>query len=518
MTIARMTGEPYELAGRRIVFTNWFFVRTGWSGWESRTENPTGSAGPWERHYERHDVPWGIKIVAQAAARLGPILEPERSWETMGVNLETIIQDDGVYRAWGSAQAAVKEFCHCYFESDDGLNWERPELGLVERADGSRNNLFEIGSARATPMGGTVFVDPAGPPAERFKWVCDWYIDRKTMDACVSRRREGWMVRHDGRNGEDCISSIQGAVSPDGIHWTRFDAPLVVDHCDTQVTGYYDAALAKYVIYTRNYVRRLRSEHASDPFKYPIAMAGRRCIGRTESDDFRDFPFSEVVMEPGPDMSASDMLYTNCRTAVPGAPEHHLMFPAVFHTADDTTSIILASSYDGKSWNPVPGGAVLGTSEFGRWDGGCVFAHPNLIELPSGDFALPYTGFTFPHKYPRGQWEYRPGYATWPKGRLVALEAAERGAFATTAVMPPGRKLRINALTQRAGSITAEAATMEGKPIVGRAFEDSVPIVGDQYLAPVVWKDHEDLGFADDRGVIIRFRLDRAKVFGLEFE
>lgn len=223
-------------------------------------------------------------------------------------------------------------------------------------------------------------------------------------------------------------------------------------------------------------------------------------------------------MEPGPDMLPSDMLYTNCRTTVPGAPEHHLMFPAIFHTADDTTSIILASSYDGKSWVTVPGGPVLKTAEFEQWDGGCVFSHPNLIELQNGDFALPYTGFIFPHKYPRGEWRYLPGYAVWPKGRFVALEAPERGEFATTAILPPGRKLRINAITKRAGAIAAEVATMDGKPIPGRTFADSVPIVGDQFRTQVVWKEHEDLGFPDDQGITIRFRLDKAKVFGLEFE
>jgi hypothetical protein len=517
MTIATMTGEPYELEGNRIVFTNWFFVRQGWFGWECESENPTGSCGPWDRNYEQHDIPRGIKLVAQPAQRVGPILELERPWEVVGLKFSTIIRDGGIYRAWGAAQSAVKNFHCCYFESDDGLDWRRPELGLVEFQGTTKNNLCEIGRG-GDFVGGTVFIDPNGPAEERYKWVCPWFIDRETLDAYLSRKPEGRMVRHDGRNGENSISAIQGAVSPDGIRWTRIEDPLVVDHCDTQLTAYYDAALRKYVVYTRNYVRRLRSERASDPFTYPTSMAGRRCIGRTESDNFREFPFSEMVMEPGPDMLPSDMLYTNCRTTVPGAPEHHLMFPAVFHTAIDTTSIILASSYDGKSWVTVPGGAVLGTSEFGQWDGGCIFSHPNLIELLNGDFALPYTGFIFPHKYPRGEWRYLPGYAVWPKGRLVALDAPERGEFATTAIMPPGRKLKINALTKRAGSITTEVATMDGKPIPGRTFEEAVPIVGDQFRAQVVWKEHDDLGFADDRGITIRFRLDKAKVFGLDFE
>ena len=110
------------------------------------------------------------------------------------------------------------------------------------------------------------------------------------------------------------------------------------------------------------------------------------------------------------------------------------MFPTLWHMRDDTTSVILASSHDGKLWHYVPGPAVLTTGPFGAWDGGCVFAHPNLLELSDGSFVLPYTGYNFPHKYPRGQFKFAPGYAVWPKGRLVALEALERGEFATVSV------------------------------------------------------------------------------------
>ena len=249
-----------------------------------------------------------------------------------------------------------------------------------------------------------------------------------------------------------------------------------------------------------------------------VAMAARRAIGRSETADFRRFPVSETIIAPGPDMPPSDTFYTNCWTTIPGAPDHQLMVPTVYHQTDDTTSIGLAALHHGDVWHFVPGSPVLRTSEFGEWDGGCIFAHPNLLELPNGDFALPYTGYTFPHKYPRGQFKFLPGYAVWPKSRLVALEAAEHGEFATAGIMPPGRKLRINALTQRAGSILIEVAGLDGEPFAGRSFADANPIIGDQHGTTVAWNSGDDLGHKDGEPVILRFRLDKAKVFGLEFE
>jgi len=100
----------------------------------------------------------------------------------------------------------------------------------------------------------------------------------------------------------------------------------------------------------------------------------------------------------------------------------------------------------------------------------------------------------------------------------VALEAAERGEFATVALIPPGRKLRINALTQRAGFVTVEVADMKGTPIAGRSFAESVPITGDHFWTTVAWRGVEDLGYPDNTAIMLRFRMEQARIFGLRFE
>jgi hypothetical protein len=202
---------------------------------------------------------------------------------------------------------------------------------------------------------------------------------------------------------------------------------------------------------------------------------------------------------------------------MPGAPDHHLLFPTVWHTSDDSTSVAIASSHDGKLWHFLPGSPVFTTGAFGSFDGGCVFAHPNLIEMPDGRFVLPYTGYNVPHKYPRMQWKYAPGYAVWPKGRVVCLEAAEIGEFATVPIVPPGRRLRINALAKRGGGIHVEVAGRDGKPLPGRSFADSMRIVGDYHFQPVAWGAQDDLGFPENSSIMLRFRMDRAQIFGLEF-
>jgi len=178
----------------------------------------------------------------------------------------------------------------------------------------------------------------------------------------------------------------------------------------------------------------------------------------------------------------------------------------------------MASSHDGKLWHWVPNGRVLDTASYGEPDGGCIFPLANLIELANGDFALPYAGANIPHKYPRGQQKGVTCYAIWPKGRLVGLEAPEQGEFATVAIVPPGRKLKINATTNRAGSITVEVANWDYSPLPHRTFADANPLTGDLFWKPVTWKTTDELGFADGTSVILRFKMRNATIFGLEFE
>ncbi|MBC7287304.1 MAG: hypothetical protein H5T86_04505 [Armatimonadetes bacterium] len=214
-----------------------------------------------------------------------------------------------------------------------------------------------------------------------------------------------------------------------------------------------------------------------------------------------------------PDLPPSVDVYTNCYTTIPLAPDHHLLFPTVYLRDRDLGVGYMAASRDGKLWHFLPGSPVVTPGPPGRWDAGWKVPSPNLVELPNGDFALPCSAQPTPHKYPRGQLSIRTGYALWPKGRIVALEAPERGEFTTKPLAVDARRLRINAVTQRAGSILLEVA---GVP--GRSFADCDPIIGDHYRKSVTCKGQEDLGVSKETPVVLRFRLDKAKIFGLDFE
>lgn len=516
----QVTGEPYQLYGHRIVFTNWQYVYPGSFNWvddqgQGVAANRSANIGDWGAHFRTSDTPRGIRIVAQPAERRHDIIPRERPWEKRSISVKTIIQDGQEYKLWANSVDDSGTGYACYFVSSNGLEWSRPNLGLVDFDGSDQNNLLPDLPVES------VFIDPSGPPEQRYKGVMIVPISRETYEEFKRQRPRDWEPRADRRDvGPDHIYAFHGAVSPDGLRWQLLPDIFNIEHADTQNIGVYDPIIRKYVIYCRTWWVAERDPRVAEGQGQVWFMVGRRSIGRTQSDTFGNFPLSQMVMVPTSDMLPSEVLYTNCYTTVPGAPELRLMFPAIWNQASDATRLRIASSPDGVLWDWVPGGTVLDTGEFQTVDGGCLFASPNLIELKNGDFALPYNGYRFPHKYPRGHENFAPqlSYAIWPKGRMIALQADELGEFATVGFVPPGNKLRINAVTRRGGSIRVEVCGLNRQPLPGRSFADCQPIIGDHFRSEISWKGEANLGMQPGEAIVLRFRLDQAKLFALDFE
>jgi hypothetical protein len=446
----------------------------------------------------------------------------------MGIGVGTLLFDEGRFRLWAFSQDGRGVVHPCYFESTDGENWIKPNLGLVE-FEGSRENNLLLGmfgqgerDSESKPSNSllhfSVFKDPNPdvPAAERYKSARNGDADINHFNAVYKEKYPYSIMALETDPGR--VHAVIGAVSPDGLRWTDLKEPISVEPSDTHIVIDYNALTGKYLLYTRSYMIAPRAEGYPNPTERMHQTVARRAIGRGESADFHHFPPSELIIESESDWAPTDTIYTNCKTTIPGAPDHHIMFPAIYHQADDTTSLLFYSSLDGKVWHKGPGGPVLKTANFGAFDGGCIFAYPNLVELPDGDWVLPYTGANYPHKYPRGEWRNAPGLARWPKGRLAALEAPEKGEFWTLGFVPPGRTIRINAVTARAGSIMVEVCDFNGQPVAGRTLADARPVIGDQFRTALRWGDHTDIGVAREEPIILHFVMDRAKIYALDFE
>ena len=116
----------------------------------------------------------------------------------------TIIPIDGELRMWYLATAKDDTAGQriCYATSKDGINWEKPNLGLVEYNGNKNNNLVEMKGKNPDPGNAEtnalpVLYDPEDPdPNRRFKLG---------MEA--------------GRYG----NNFAVAFSPDGLRWTEYE-------------------------------------------------------------------------------------------------------------------------------------------------------------------------------------------------------------------------------------------------------------------------------------------------------
>ena len=173
------------------------------------------------------------------------------------------------------------------------MAWKRPNLGIVD-VNGSRdNNIVNIFGTD----GGSIFIDPSAPPAERYKLMAEGHFSGDVCDAYLKRRPNDWDPKS-GRTADGGASGMKGAASADGLHWTMFPDPMVVEVTDTQLTAYFDERLRKYVAYTRTWAAGVRSAR-THPQERRTWGVSRRSIGRSETSNYREFPLHETFWSRG---------------------------------------------------------------------------------------------------------------------------------------------------------------------------------------------------------------------------
>ena len=189
------------------------------------------------------------------------LVDLDAPWDTTQSTVGSVVKDGNKYRYWYRAGAdGVQRVA--YAESDDGVHWTRPSLGLVEYEGSTDNNIVLDGSTASEMM---VFIDgnPAAPDSERYKGVSRL---RKVVD---------------GRDG------IRGFTSSDGIHWNVVNndpiilAPLdgTKTIFDSQNGAFWDEVQGQYVFYGRSWM----VPDPADP------NTGYRSIRRATSPDFLEW-------------------------------------------------------------------------------------------------------------------------------------------------------------------------------------------------------------------------------------
>jgi len=165
--------------------------------------------------FDNHAIPFrsnldltllpGVKYSGNPVLRRGGPGTPDARWARLWGG--TVLRENGKFRMWYSGTDSIEQWMKCefrmlYAESDDGIHWTKPNLGLVEYRGARDNNIVAID--RHVEMPAILVDDAPGVPAdERYKMFSEIHnAETPTAFLAVSGDGLSWKVvaqpRHRG--------------------------------------------------------------------------------------------------------------------------------------------------------------------------------------------------------------------------------------------------------------------------------------------------------------------------------
>jgi hypothetical protein len=441
-------------------------------------------------------------------------------WDRDASGYATVITDGGLHRMYyrggpGFARAGQREGDSsyvCYAESEDGINWVKPKLGLVEFNGSKDNNIIMLPSPKDDPYNQSFspFLDTReGVPAdERYKAV-----------------------------GGQSPKGMYVMVSPDGIHWRKYhDDPVFTNGAfDSQNVAFWSESEQLYLLYFRVFTGI--PEYGNPDQKWSIQ--GYRSISRTTSKDLINWS-EPVRMSFG--NTPLEHLYTNHTRPYFRAPQIYITTPMRF-----VPGRRFLSNEDMEAQGVAPGFiAIKGpthdipnelsdtaflTSRGGsRYDRTFMesFIRPGLDR---GNWVsrngVPATGYvqTGPAEMSMyvGQNYVQPTahlarYSLRLDGFGSVSAPYEEGEMLTKPILVTGKHLVLNNSTSANGHIYVEVQSTDGEPIPGYTIKECKLIVGDSLERTVEWDTTSDLSALKGQAVRLRFVMSDADIFSLQFQ
>lgn len=361
--------------------------------------------------------------------------------------------------------------------SRDGVQFERPALGLVEFAGSTANNIVWQGIQAHNMF---VFRDdnPATPAEARFKAV--------------------------GGPWE----ALYGLVSPDGIHWRLLrDEKLEISGAfDSLNVVFWHGATARYRMFSRYW----------DP------VGKVRAVQSCESTDF--IHWTKPVPHHYHAGVPLEHFYTNATVPCPGADHILLSFPKRFlpertratagmeYPGEGLSDAVFMTSRDGVHWDRTFLEAWLRPGPDPRnWTHRNIMPATGIIETGPDEWSL----YVSEHY---GWSDNRLRRVTVGAHRLASVHAGAAGGTMTTRLFHlPGTTLCLNASTSAAGSVQVEVQDANGCPLASCALDDMTPWFGDEMDAPMAWQRKPDLAMYVGQPVRLRFALKDADLYALRF-
>lgn len=443
-----------------------------------------------------------VALHVNAAQQRETVIRADKPWEQLMISLFLTVLDDGSkLRMWYICRDKNNIPNVAYAESTDGVNWTKPNLGIVEYEGSKDNNLVGLSS-----LEGTVFRDERAPVEERYCYITHLL------------EKDGGMVRFH---------------SPDGLRWKRDQEPLMKFGADSQAVTFWDERAGKYALYLRGWeqradtylyrtVVRVDLPSLTSPLSVVPTDKSRRLWGK-EKPAVIDTEFPQVLATDEKDPPNSDV-YTISAQPYPLDPRWYVGFPSFFQRVDarkkGCLDVQFIGSRDGFEWHRYDREPYASPGIIGSGSEGMVFMGPHLVVR--GDELWQYgTGFYSIHGDSESRKHKTDGIIFRYVQRVDGFVSLDFGAGGGSAVTQPvkvdGLQLALNADTAVLGHLRVGLLDAEGKVIEGYGLENAEILRINSTKALVKWKGGSDLSLLKGRDVRLILKGERARLFSFYF-
>lgn len=447
---------------------------------------------------EKHQAVF--RTIHQAKRLESPVLKADRPWENKRVYLATVEYNSKTndFSMWYLARVPPKNATQLlYATSRDGLNWEKPLLGLFSVEGSRQNNVLDF-----TGDGGgeaSVIIDPfEKDKAKRYKLLIHNSV--------------GYSLGY----------------SADGIHWKEYPGNPVFKYGDTAKLTQ-NPTTGEYLAY----------------IKLPKVVNGfhLRVVWLSRSMDFKNWSEPELVFAPDqvdndwtmkPDERTEVYLMSVFPHAAGfiGLPAMFYHMPQVLDGSKSANGgvistkggavpetgpmdIQLVTSQDGRKWKrSSPRIPIIKRGPPGAYDGGAIYNADSSPVHVGKETWVYYTAINTGHGGPIPPKYTSIGVAKFRRHGYVSLDAGPEGGFIETKPLKfTSSRLLINADASR-GRLQVALLEADGRPIQGYGLKDSVVFKGDKTDWKARWNGKKDV--PTDRPIKVLIKMDSTRLFSLE--
>ncbi|MGK0237245.1 MAG: hypothetical protein ACI92G_000703 [Candidatus Pelagisphaera sp.] len=442
-----------------------------------------------------------------------PVIKRDKPWEGSDMRLAWIFFDhqlgkfrmrysSGEYRtngrdekgelivlAEGVLPGGKRIVCEAF--SDDGVNWVKPELGLVEFQGSKANNIL--------------------PESALYYYIIQ---DMREPDPAKRYKAQVRVGTYEG-NG----MTYSTYYSADTYKWTAYENNPIID------TGDQHGRWGPSAFLGWDPVNEVYAVHMENNYHMHSPTHHRRSIGRAESPDMIHWsePDTIIVVD---ELDYPDTEFYHLPVSF--YEGWHIGLLWVFSTTNTTYEPHFVFSRDGRNYDRTHREPVIRAGDNGDFDSVGVYAQRPIIF--DGQVLCYYTGtnwrspeqlLVLGDKAMAGI-----GLARLPLDGFVSLEGArdDFSVVTTRSFNFTGKNLFLNmrAALQQWGAEACEVKVeiLDGRhaPIEGFAFADADTLSTTNINHPVSWGGKTDVSSLEGRPVRLRIHFRNAKLYAFQFQ